>query len=272
MAKSKVKARSRAATGAVAAREVPVLERADPLAELLTTRPSRAIDVIINALATPETVEHEAALLDQLAAAIYAVRGLEKLSGAPTFLDLFRGRLSRSDRRFIAACLMRALAVNRDCVPAEVIRKHVGRLVEEVVADRVFQQLGLERDSDLSARLLELPHVEKRAIATLDGAISTAGDLADLGSFRNELMRALQDPSVAAIVGPFLPEDVAGDINRALRVVESGGRLQTPEDLNRYHEAQRRLEELRDSAAGQDNQYAERFVDGAAAVVSAALC
>jgi hypothetical protein len=268
VAKSKAKARARAIAGPAEACKPP---RVNPLTELLTTRPSRAIDAAIDALATAEHAEEEAALLDQLAAAIYALRGLEELSGAPTFLDLFRGRLSRSDRRFIAACLMRALAANRDSIPAADMRKHVGRLVDDVVADRVFQQLGLGRDSDISARLLELPQVEKRATATLDRAISEGGDLANLDSFRNEFMRALQDPSVAVIIGPFLPEDVAGDFNRALRAVHSTGRLQTPEDLSRYHEAQRRLAELRASAAAQDNQYADRFMDAPAAAASAAL-
>ncbi len=267
MAKSKAKARARAAGQSA----VPNPPRPDPHAELLTTRPSKAIDANIDALAAADDPEEEAALLDRLAAAIYAVRGLEGLSGAPTFLDLFRGRLPRSDRRFIAACLMRALAANRHCIPVADMRKNVGRLVEDVVADRVFQQLGLERDSDITARLLELPQVEKRATATLERAILDAGDLAHLGDFRNAFMRALQDPSVVAIIGPFLPEDIVGDFNRALRAVERTDRMQTLDDLNRYHDAQRLLRELRDSATVQDNRYAERFIDATARAVSDAL-
>ncbi len=267
VAKSKAKARARAAQAAAPPVEAPP----DHVSDLVTHRPSRALDATLETLGARSKEGEAVDLLDRLAAAIYAVRGLETLSGTPTFEDLFRGRLSKSDRRFIAACLMRALAANRDCISAADMRRHVGRLVEDVIADRVFQQLGLERDSDLSARLLELPQVENRALATLDRATKAAGNLSEIRGFRNELMRALQDPAVNAVITPFLTEDIAGDLNRTLRAVEGAGRLQTPEDLTRYHAAHHRLSELRDTAVTQDNAYADRFIDRPATAISDAL-
>jgi hypothetical protein len=95
----------------------------DPQIDILVaTRPRRAIDSVIERL-REKTVDPERALQD-LARAVYAARSLEEASVAPAFADLFRSRLSKDDRRFVAACLMRALAADRGCVSEEIMRRH----------------------------------------------------------------------------------------------------------------------------------------------------
>jgi hypothetical protein len=237
----------------------PAAPLGDPQMEMLIAkRPRRAIDYAIDRLREND-IDSERALRD-LARAIYATRGLEESSNAPVFADLFRSRLSKGDRRFVAACLIRALAANRDCIPEETMRRDVAPLIEDVVPERVFQVMGLQQDSDRPSRLVELPHIEAKAVGRLERLVATAGDVDDFPAFRQELMRALQDPTIAAVVLPFFPEDVPAAFNRLARSVGSAAELETPAHFARHKEAQSRAREFKDIASAHDTAYSERFL------------
>jgi hypothetical protein len=125
--------------------------------------------------------------------------------------------------------------------------------------------------SDIQSRLVELPHIEAKAVGRLERLLDSAGESTDLPVFRQELMKSLQDPTIVAVVLPFLPEDVPAAFNRLARSVERAGRLQTPEDVARLKEARYGVREFKDIAVAYDTDYADRFLVRLADELDAAL-
>jgi hypothetical protein len=199
----------------------PTPQRAgfEEIRELILTRPARALDRAIEAVREARGEEASTHLLDLIAKAVYAERGLEAATGDVVFNDLGRRKLKQADRNYVTAVLLRILAANPHALPDSVLRGYFRELIESL-PDRLVAALNLPRDT-LEHRIVELPGVVPAGEERVEQSFRALNGVDGMRSFQSDFLRALQSPFVSAAIRPFLPSHlVEGSFSALARAVD----------------------------------------------------
>ncbi len=169
----------------------------------IASNPLIAIDRALQALSGCKHSERSE-LMALLSEAILTHLG-EPVADDP-ISELFDQALSQRDRRFIAICLLRLLAVNESCFQ----RDHSSRikafaLFDDVLSEDVYKELGITQRQQTYEKLMKLRDVASDAEEKMRDVVDSLMSLDRLGEFREQFMRAINVPIVKAVMLPFLP-------------------------------------------------------------------
>jgi hypothetical protein len=239
----------------------------DEIRELMLTQPGRALDRAIEAFGEARGEEAPPELLDVVAKAVYAERGLEAASADVVFNDLGRRKLKQADRQYVTAVLLRILAANPHALPESVLRGYFRELIESL-PERLVAALNLPRDT-LEHRIVELPGVVSAAEERLERAFKVLSGIEGMRAFQSEFLRSLQSPFVAVAIRPFLPSHLLeGSVSALAKAVDRCVDLSAEDAFDRIEEARRQLRQFGEDARAVDSAYGDRYLVRVASVLS----
>jgi hypothetical protein len=122
----------------------------------------------------------------------------------------FDPSVDKSVRRFIAIILINLLAQAdiywEDNQPFRIASTD---LFDDVLAPDIYPKVGLTPKHQTFEKLGALKSVRTEAIAQLSSATESATSLTVMSNTQQEVLRAIGDPLVKAVLSPLLPNDVA---------------------------------------------------------------
>lgn len=258
-------------SGALPMMQHPKSPTHDEIRRMVVDRPRRGVDAAINAIGALGNQHAPRDLLDALASAVYAARGLEAPNGAATFLDLGRRKLGQGDRRFVAAVVLRVLAHNPHAFPTDALRNYLRKLFDEWLPERFVAALDLPEDT-FERRLVELPNVVPEAERRFQALLNSLDGPATMRQVQSEFHRVRQDPLVTAVIVPFLPSDLLeSEFTGLAKKVAACVDLTSEDAGRRYAAAVAALRSYRDTARAHDSDYAERYLECMADVLLVSL-
>jgi hypothetical protein len=177
------------------------------------------------------------------------------------FKDLFRSRLTKDDNRFVAACLLRVLAADRDAISVDDMRRYVTKLFDEVLVERLYHRVGIDPGDRDTTKLLELPGVELIATSSFARVIESFDRIEDIRRFQHDLMQATQDATYTSVIRPFLPEEaLTTDFKVLARRLEDCANLSSDNSFASYQAAETAVERFLQTAESHQTEYSDRFL------------
>jgi hypothetical protein len=228
---------------------------------MIVTRPSRAVDLALEGARLGRGRPATKPLLDLLAKAVYAVRGLDPGHGGVTFMDLGRRRLKQADRQYVTAVLLRLLAANPHAVDDSTLRGYFREIIESV-PERLVTALNLPADT-LEHRIVELPGVVPAAEERVEQTFRLLTGVESVRRFQTEFLRSLQDPFVLAGIRPFLSNElVEVGFPAVARAIIDCTDLTSEDAFDRVEAARRHLQQFDEEVRALDTKYAETYLGG----------
>ncbi len=177
--------------------------------------------------------------------------------------DLFDKDLSHHDRRFVAVCLVRLLAVNgsyfnqhRD------FRVNAFALFDDVLSKDVYAKIGIDSRQQTYEKSMKLRDVAPRSEEIMDDAIESLTNLDRLGEFQEQFMKALNSPLVKAVMVPFLPRKLilTSRLREVFHVVREYLRAAGPNVREAFEHAQEVVEQYREEAEVCKTYYCQHYL------------
>lgn len=169
----------------------------------ISNDPLFVVDHALLALARCEQAETPD-LMDLLAEAILAHLGKPTIDGPVD--SLFDQALSQQDRRFIAVCLLRLLSANDFFFGQDSsFRVKAFVLFDDVLSKDIYEQFEVARAQQTFQKQMRLRDVATEAESVMQEVVASRLSLDRLVEFQEQLMRAINNPLVKAVVWPFLP-------------------------------------------------------------------
>lgn len=180
-------------------------------------------------------------------------------------VDPFSGSLSPTKRRLAAICLIRLLPRNAAALGDMGLEPQIFALLDAVLSNDVYPQLGLEtkeQNYKKEQKLSEVPTQLERDIADVIGSLAS---LNVLSSVRKAFMKEINRTLVKAVVVPFLPRALLGPrLDELFAVVEEYLQADGPTLLGAFKKADETLRVYSAEAERYGTTYSCQYLSGLA--------
>lgn len=176
---------------------------------------------------------------------------------------LFDQLLSQNEKRFIAVCLLRVLAVNEFYFQQERdFRIRAINLFDATFIDDFYKELGITVKQQTHEKQSRLMDVVSKAEATFSDALNSLTGFDRLEDFREQYMRTVNSPLVKNIILPFASKQLIHK-SRLSELFESIRQYRQASATNareNYQDACRVLIEFLDEARLVQTRYTDLYV------------
>jgi len=182
--------------------------------EELTKRPLVAIDCALAAVHKIKSEKQSRELATLLDIFCHAVLKSKEL-GSETEIHspseaLFSQDFTRQEQHFIAICLLRLLASNRDCFKDPQFRVKTFELFEEVLWEDLYKHFNIDKKEQSYRKESILRDIVPNMESDLSITISSLSSLEPLSNVRHKVMQKINATSYRPILLPFLPKELLG--------------------------------------------------------------
>lgn len=224
------------------------------LNENIDTSPLSVIDRSLILLGSSQDVDHNQ-IMKILLKAIAKHHGKKEDDNDKTFI--FDKTWSNSERRFIAICLLRLLALNNECIETDKdFYVKTFSIFDEVLSEDIYKKYKVSKKEQNFEKANKLKDVVPDVEKNISDVIESINDIDNVEKIQNSVLKTLNSPIVKSITHPFctkkLIKNKVSDIFEALKKYKNSDEFNIVEE---YENSKQEIENFVIEARKNNTKY-----------------